>query len=89
MSFSGMLPLPFATVDIAPVGEQLIAVGGLVVAGWGRSGPPGRGRPRSRCPFPCAAARRAATRVAEAPRRARRRGESPPAPLKAAPRLSA
>ncbi|GEL72447.1 MULTISPECIES: hypothetical protein [Myxococcus] len=35
MSFSGMLPLPFATVDIAPVGEQLIAVGGLVAAGLG------------------------------------------------------
>ncbi|NVJ07357.1 hypothetical protein HUW63_19200 [Myxococcus sp. AM001] len=35
MSFSGMLPLQLATVDIAPVGEQLIAVGGLVVAGLG------------------------------------------------------
>ncbi|NVJ01646.1 hypothetical protein HV824_26495 [Myxococcus sp. AM009] len=35
MSFSGMLPLQLAAVDIAPVGEQLIAVGGLVVAGLG------------------------------------------------------
>ncbi|MFP2924532.1 hypothetical protein ACLESO_04815 [Pyxidicoccus sp. 3LG] len=36
MSFSGMLPLHFATVDLGPLGEQIIVAGGIaatVVAG--------------------------------------------------------
>lgn len=31
MSFTGMLPLHLATVDLSPVGEQLFAAGGLAV----------------------------------------------------------
>lgn len=31
MSFTGMLPLHLATVDLSPVGERLFAAGGLAV----------------------------------------------------------
>ncbi|MCY1018294.1 hypothetical protein [Pyxidicoccus sp. MSG2] len=30
MSFSGMLPLPLATVDLGPLGEQVIVAGGVI-----------------------------------------------------------
>ncbi|NMO16383.1 hypothetical protein HPC49_51990 [Pyxidicoccus fallax] len=30
MSFSGMLPLHFATVDLGPLGEQVIVAGGVI-----------------------------------------------------------
>jgi hypothetical protein len=46
MSFSGMLPLPLAAVDLGPLGEQVIVAGGViatVVAGiwaaWTRPTP--------------------------------------------------
>ncbi|MFP2907140.1 hypothetical protein ACLESD_19240 [Pyxidicoccus sp. 3LFB2] len=46
MSFSGMLPLHLATVDLGPLGEQVIVAGGViatVVAGlwaaWTRPTP--------------------------------------------------
>lgn len=46
MSFSGMLPLHLATVDLGPLGEQVIVAGGViatVVAGlwaaWTRPQP--------------------------------------------------
>jgi hypothetical protein len=46
MSFSGMLPLHFAAVELGPLGEQIIVAGGVVItvvaglwAAWNRPSP--------------------------------------------------